>query len=146
MSSFSLPPISPPVRALLGFVAALLVPLASSSLVQPPWSGLVALVAVACGLLGGAAVKVPAFLVGRPILRGSFPVALSPLVYFLAEHAVSAPDSLERGASLLVAVALSWLAGIPFPQPGQRPAADVSEVVANHASRTAESIGRTLSK
>lgn len=130
-----MPPIPPHIKALLGLLATLLVPVAA--IVQPPWGGLVALVAIACGLLSGVAVNVPTWIRGRPILRGSSVAALSPLVYFLAEAAVTAPDALERGGTLLGAVALAWLTGIPFPTPGQR-------AVAAHAATTAAAVGRTL--
>jgi hypothetical protein len=141
MSRLSLPAIPPAVRTVLGFVAFVGVPVVP--IVPPPYGGLLAVVVVACGLLSGVAVRVPQWLQGSAILRGSIPAALSPLIYILFQASTSNPDPLEAGGSLLGAVLLSWLAGVPLPQPGQRPASDV---VANHANDTAAALGRTLSK
>ena len=139
MSTPSLPAIPPYVRALLGFAAPLCAAFGATT--PYPWGWVLAALAVACGLASGVAVKVPSWLAGRPVLRGSFPLALAPLVGLLVDASASAPDSLERGACLLGAVVLAGLAGVPLPQPGRKPAA---QVVADHATSTAEALGRTL--
>lgn len=81
-----------------------------------PWGWVLAIVAVACGLLAGVNVRVPVWLEGRPIVRGSFATVAGTAVASLVPLFAAAPDSTERGAILLAAVVLSGLAGVPLPQ------------------------------
>lgn len=106
-------------------LCSLLSPLlgALASVVPPPWSWVLAALALVSAGVAGLVSKVPAFLVGRPVVSAVLAGPLAVLATVLADQALATQDGLERAGMLAVAVLLSGLAGKPLPSPGAPTAA-----------------------
>lgn len=101
----------------------LLAPLlgAMASVTPSPWSWCCAAGAVLAAGVAGMVSKVPAFLVGRPLVSAGLVVPLLTLSGVLVEQAFASPEGMGRAALLAVAVLCSGLAGKPLPSPAPSP-------------------------
>ena len=99
-------PILPPWATFLLGTAAMVLPGLSAS-VPYPWGWLLAVAALVCGLLAGVTVRVPMWLAGRPLVRGSFATAAGSFLAALVPLYASLPPGVEQGAVLLAAAVLA---------------------------------------
>jgi hypothetical protein len=91
---------------------------AAAGVVPSPWSWALAAVALLTGGVAGLASKVPALLVGRPVVSPTVALACATVSGVLVDQATATPEGFGRVALLAVAVIFAGLAGKPLPLPG----------------------------
>lgn len=102
----------PPILAVLAPVLGAL-----ALAVPSPWSWTAAALAVLAAAGAGLAVRVPEFLIGRPLVSAPLAGALASLAAFLANEALTAPPGWTQAAFLAGAVVCAGVAGVPVPRP-----------------------------
>jgi hypothetical protein len=102
---------------------------AAAGVVPAPWSWALAAAALLTGGVAGLASRVPAFLVGRPVVPPTVAVALASVSAVLVEQAFSGPEGMGRAALLALAVTCAGLAGKPLQLPGAGAARPTLQVV-----------------
>lgn len=109
-----------PTRYALILFCAILSPAmgAVASVAPPPWSWVAAIAALLAAGVAGLVSKVPAFLVGRPLVSPALALAFFTVAGALVDQAMATPEGLGRAGLLSAAVLCSGLAGKPLPTPG----------------------------
>lgn len=103
---------------------------AAAAVVPSPLSWGLAALALLAGGIAGLVSKVPAFLVGKPLVSPALALTFGTGAAVLVEQAFQQPEGLARASTLMVAVVLSGLAGKPLPMPGPSSAQAALKVLA----------------